>query len=151
MVELNFTFVYFAVSFLAFVVLMKAFFFDRIANVINKREDIIKHNLETSQIKSKQMEEHLAIASSSSILKSAKDEAQTIINTASSEANAQKTILLEQAKLDLSINYQNSLKQMEEEKNQVLLEMDSIVNEISLAMTTKLLEEIGTSKKVIGV
>jgi F0F1-type ATP synthase membrane subunit b/b' len=45
MVELNFTFVYFAVSFLAFVVLMKAFFFDRIANVINKREDIIKHNL----------------------------------------------------------------------------------------------------------
>jgi F0F1-type ATP synthase membrane subunit b/b' len=97
------------------------------------------------------MEEHLAIASSSSILKSAKDEAQTIINTASSEANAQKTILLEQAKLDLSINYQNSLKQMEEEKNQVLLEMDSIVNEISLAMTTKLLEEIGTSKKVIGV
>jgi F-type H+-transporting ATPase subunit b len=130
---------------------MKAFFFDRIASVINKRENLINQNLEASQLTSKQMEEQLAVASSSSILRNAKDEAQSIINTASSEAGSQKTKILDQAKLDLSINYQNSLKQMEEEKNQVLSEMDSIVNEISLAMTTKLLEEIGTSKKVIGV
>lgn len=151
MVELNFTFVYFAVSFLAFVLLMKIFFFDRVADVINKRDEIIKQNLDSSQLTSKKMEEQLAVASSSSILKTAKDEAQSIINSANSEAGLQKVKLLENAKSELSQNYQNSLKQMNEEKNQVLAEMDNIVSEISLVMTNKLIEEIGSAKKVIGV
>jgi len=150
-VELNFTFVYFAVSFLAFVLLMKIFFFDRVADVINKRDEIIKQNLDSSQLTSKKMEEQLAVASSSSILKTAKDEAQSIINSANSEAGLQKVKLLENAKSELSQNYQNSLKQMNEEKNQVLAEMDNIVSEISLVMTNKLIEEIGSAKKVIGV
>lgn len=151
MVELNFTFVYFAASFLAFVLLMKIFFFDRVANVINKREDLIKHNLEASQLSSKQMEEQLAVASSSSILKTARDEAQSIINSANSQAGASKSRIVEQAKQELSETFQKSLTQMESEKNQVLAEMDTIVNEISLAMTSKLIEEMGSSKKVISV
>jgi len=150
-VELNFTFVYFAASFLAFVLLMKIFFFDRVANVINKREDLIKHNLEASQLSSKQMEEQLAVASSSSILKAARDEAQSIINSANSEAGVNRTKIIDQAKHELFDNYQKSLSQMETEKNQVLAEMDSIVNEISLTMTSKLMEEIGSAKKVISV
>jgi hypothetical protein len=40
---------------------------------------------------------------------------------------------------------------MEFEKNQVLSEIDSIVSEISSAMTSKLLEELSTGKKAIGV
>ena len=151
MVELNFTFVYFAGSFLAFILLMKIFFFDRVANVINKREDLIKHNLEASQLSSKQMEEQLAVASSSSILKTARDEAQSIINSANSQAGASKSRIVDQAKQELSETFQKSLSQMESEKNQVLAEMDSIVNEISLAMTSKLIEEMGSSKKVISV
>ena len=151
MVELNFTFVYFAGSFLAFILLMKIFFFDRVANVINKREDLIKHNLEASQLSSKQMEEQLAVASSSSILKTARDEAQSIINSANSQAGANKSRIVDQAKQELSETFQKSLSQMESEKNQVLAEMDSIVNEISLAMTSKLIEEMGSSKKVISV
>ena len=151
MVELNFTFLYFAGSFLAFILLMKIFFFDRVANVINKREDLIKHNLEASQLSSKQMEEQLAVASSSSILKTARDEAQSIINSANSQAGASKSRIVEQAKQELSETFQKSLSQMESEKNQVLAEMDSIVNEISLAMTSKLIEEMGSSKKVISV
>jgi F-type H+-transporting ATPase subunit b len=150
-VELNFTFVYFAASFLAFVLLMKIFFFDRVANVINKREDLIKHNLEASQLSSKQMEEQLAVASSSSILKAARDEAQSIINSANSEAGVNRTKIIDQAKHELSDNFQKSLSQMETEKNQVLAEMDSIVNEISSTMTSKLMEEIGSAKKVISV
>jgi len=150
-VELNFTFVYFAGSFLAFILLMKIFFFDRVANVINKREDLIKHNLEASQLSSKQMEEQLAVASSSSILKTARDEAQSIINSANSQAGASKSRIVDQAKQELSETFQKSLSQMESEKNQVLAEMDSIVNEISLAMTSKLIEEMGSSKKVISV
>jgi len=150
-VELNFTFVYFAGSFLAFILLMKIFFFDRVANVINKREDLIKHNLEASQLSSKQMEEQLAVASSSSILKTARDEAQSIINSANSQAGANKSRIVDQAKQELSETFQKSLSQMESEKNQVLAEMDSIVNEISLAMTSKLIEEMGSSKKVISV
>ncbi len=151
MVELNFTFVYFAGSFLAFILLMKIFFFDRVANVINKREDLIKHNLEASQLSSKQMEEQLAVASSSSILRTARDEAQSIINSANSQAGASKSRIVDQAKQELSETFQKSLSQMESEKNQVLAEMDSIVNEITLAMTSKLIEEMGSSKKVISV
>ncbi len=151
MVELNFTFVYFAVSFLAFVLLMKIFFFDRVASVINKRDEIIKQNLDSSQLTSKQMEEQLATASSSSILKTARDEALSIINLANNEAGSQRNRILDQAKVELSENYQNSIKQMELEKNQVLAEMDNMVNEISKVMTDKLIEELSSGKKVIGV
>jgi F-type H+-transporting ATPase subunit b len=150
-VELNFTFVYFAVSFLAFVLLMKIFFFDRVASVINKRDEIIKQNLDSSQLTSKQMEEQLATASSSSILKTARDEALSIINLANNEAGSQRNRILDQAKVELSENYQNSIKQMELEKNQVLAEMDNMVNEISKVMTDKLIEELSSGKKVIGV
>ena len=151
MVELNFTFVYFAVSFLAFVLLMKIFFFDRVASVINKRDEIIKQNLDSSQLTSKQMEEQLATASSSSILKTARNEALSIINLANNEAGSQRNRILDQAKVELSENYQNSIKQMELEKNQVLAEMDNMVNEISKVMTDKLIEELNSGKKVIGV
>jgi len=150
-VELNFTFVYFAVSFLAFVLLMKIFFFDRVASVINKRDEIIKQNLDSSQLTSKQMEEQLATASSSSILKTARNEALSIINLANNEAGSQRNRILDQAKVELSENYQNSIKQMELEKNQVLAEMDNMVNEISKVMTDKLIEELNSGKKVIGV
>ena len=151
MVELNFTFVYFAVSFLAFVLLMKIFFFDRVASVINKRDEIIKQNLDSSQLTSKQMEEQLATASSSSILKTARNEALSILNLANNEAGSQRNRILDQAKVELSENYQNSIKQMELEKNQVLAEMDNMVNEISKVMTDKLIEELSSGKKVIGV
>jgi len=150
-VELNFTFVYFAVSFLAFVLLMKIFFFDRVASVINKRDEIIKQNLDSSQLTSKQMEEQLATASSSSILKTARDEALSILNLANNEAGSQRNRILDQAKVELSENYQNSINQMELEKNQVLAEMDNMVNEISKVMTDKLIEELNSGKKVIGV
>jgi len=97
------------------------------------------------------MEEQLATASSSSILKTARNEALSIINLANNEAGSQRNRILDQAKVELSENYQNSIKQMELEKNQVLAEMDNMVNEISKVMTDKLIEELSSGKKVIGV
>ena len=151
MVELNFTFVYFAVSFIFFILLMKIIFFDKVAEVINNRDQLIDQNLKASQLTSKQMEEQLAISSSSSILKTARDEAQSIINFANNQADTVKSRVLQEAKNDISQRYEHSLRTMEFEKNQVLSEIDSIVSEISSAMTSKLLEELSTGKKAIGV
>lgn len=151
MIELNFTLVYFAVSFIAFMVLMKVIFFDKVAKVIASRENLITENLKSSQLTSKQMEEQMETSSSSSILKSAKDEAQSIINQANLLANNQKNKILESARVDLQKSFEQSLKEMDVEKQAVIDQMDSIVNEISTIMTSKLLDELNSGKKAIGV
>lgn len=147
MVEINFTFTIFTLSFVVFALLMKVFFFDKVALVINAREALVAANLKASQSTRQSIEEQLSLNSSKSLLKSAKEEAQAQLSKALAEANSQKQGLIDTAKQKISADLSHSLTSLSKDRDQVMAGIDQLVTEISNLMTDRLISEIKNSNQ----
>ncbi len=143
MVDINFTFVLFTASFMAFVLLMKLVFFDPVKSVIQKRESIIEKNLEESKaaisnIKSADSGD----SSPSQILKEAKLKSHQIVSELMNQANKERLEMVNKELKDLKTNTEKAILGLEKEQNAILKNLDSYVSELSKEALDKLMAEL---------
>ncbi len=148
MVELNFTFVLFLASFLAFIFLMNLFFFAPVKKVIGAREDLIQKNIEETNAIAQKLDEQVMDSSAESILKTARENAQKILGTASQEAEKTKSSLIEENSTKLKTMYKEHMKGLDQEKQAISSEISKICNEVADIALEKISSEIGARTEV---
>lgn len=142
MIELDFTFVVFVFSFIAFVFAMKFVFFDPVKNVIKKREAFIDNALEESKKALDKIGSANALENPLEILRSAKIKATEITSIAITEANQEKEVVVKKEVDELSSKKDFEICDLEKQQNEILSNMDKYVNELSNDAVNKLIAEL---------
>lgn len=142
MIELDFTFVVFVFSFIAFVFAMKFVFFDPVKNVIKKREAFIDNALEESKKALDKIGSANALENPLEILRSAKIKATEITSIAITEANQEKEVVVKKEVDELCSKKDFEICDLEKQQNEILSNMDKYVNELSNDAVNKLIAEL---------
>jgi F-type H+-transporting ATPase subunit b len=142
LIELDFTFVVFVFSFIAFVFAMKFVFFDPVKNVIKKREAFIDNALEESKKALDKIGSANALENPLEILRSAKIKATEITSIAITEANQEKEVVVKKEVDELSSKKDFEICDLEKQQNEILSNMDKYVNELSNDAVNKLIAEL---------
>ena len=143
MVEINFTFVLFTASFIAFILLMKLAFFDPVRNVIQERESAIEKDLEESKLAIADIAKaDSGDSSPTQILKEAKLKSHQIVSDVMNEANKERLEMVNKELKSLKANTDNTILGLEKEQNEILKNLDSYVSELSKEALDKLMAEL---------
>ena len=122
---------------------MKLAFFDPVKNTILKREDKIKDDLEKSQAAVAEVASTSTESNPADILRTAKLEAQDIINEAVSQTNKEKQLMVIEELKETKEQTQASMISLEKEQREILANLDAYVADLSKEAVDKLLAEIG--------
>ena len=128
---------------MVFVILMKLAFFDPVKNTILKREDKIKDDLEKSQAAVAEVVSTSTESNPADILRTAKLEAQDIINAAVSQTNKERQAMVIEELKETKEQTQASMISLEKEQREILANLDAYVADLSKEAVDKLLAEIG--------
>ena len=128
---------------MVFVILMKLAFFDPVKNTILKREDKIKDDLEKSQAAVAEVVSTSTESNPADILRTAKLEAQDIINAAVAQTNKEKQLMVIEELKETKEQTQASMISLEKEQREILANLDAYVADLSKEAVDKLLAEIG--------
>jgi F-type H+-transporting ATPase subunit b len=142
LIELDFTFVVFVFSFIAFVFAMKLVFFDPVKMVIKKREAFINNALEETKNALDKIGSANELENPLDILRSAKIKATEVTSKAITEANQEKEVVVKKEVDDLSSKKDFELCDLEKQQNEILSNMDKYVNELSNDAVNKLIAEL---------
>lgn len=126
---------------------MKLVFFDPLRRVINARESFIEKNIKDSKKVQNKIEEQIANSNASSILASAREEAQKILSKAIDEASKRKDQLVSDAVKSNKNSISSNFIALEREEKDIAKNFSKYVEEISNAAIDQLMSEIEGRQK----
>ena len=147
MVELNFTFVIFTISFIVFIGLMKLVFFDSVKEVIERRESFIEKNIQASKEAQKKIEDQIAESDASSILTKARQDAQKVLGQAIEEANKKRSKIVGDAIIVNKDLISRNILILEKEEKEISKNLSTYIKDISETAIDQLMSEIEGKKK----
>ncbi len=138
MVELDFTALVFALSFILFIGLMQLVFFTPVANKIHQRENEINRDKDKSKSLVQEIQERIAKFKDDPEVLAARREAHDLINQAKSEASEAKSRLVTETSTELKAYKTKQTQVLESERNQVIKNLEGPIKEITGLMVGKL-------------
>lgn len=150
MVSIDFTAAVFAVSFVAFMFLLKFVFFDKLAALIKQREDFIKDKLQASKKAQEKIQTEIQNQNPKELLAQAKTSSSHIVQEAINLANKDKDKLVNTAKDEFNSKLESSLKSLKQEEAKLRNEINSIVSELINITIDKLISELKSKEKALS-
>ena len=144
LLEINFTLILFAVSFLVFIYLLNLTLYKPVGEVIDKRKGLIDGEYEKGKELTQRANEMLE--SYKSKIKSAKQESQIIIQEATKQAQKIKEEKVNQLLVTLNKEKEESFKKIKEEKILVMQKLEREIKILTDLITNKIL---GTGEKTL--
>lgn len=137
LLEINFTLVLFAFSFLIFIYLLNLTLYKPVGKVIEKRKGLI----DGEYAKSKEYTEDAnnMLDGYKNQMKSARHEAQTIIQEGINQAQKIKDEKISQLASSLTKEKEDALKQIKEEKNKAMKSLEGEIKTLTNLITSKVL------------
>ncbi|AZR74000.1 ATP synthase F0 subunit B [Anoxybacter fermentans] len=135
----NYTMVWEIINFLVLIVLLKRYFYKPLLNLIDKRREKIKSDLEEAE-KSKKKAAELA-EKYEARLKAARDEAQEIIAQAEKRGNERREEIIAEAREEAKRIKERAMEEIAQAKRHALSQLRDEVSDISLLIATKFLKE----------
>jgi len=146
MISLDFTTLVFALSFIAFIALMQLVFFAPVSDKIAEREGKLDANKTFTINLVQEIQAKIAKFKDDPELVAARTQAHEIINAAKTEATEAKTKLIADTIDELKTRKEKQSQLFENERIQIIKNLEGPIKEITHLMVTKLLG--GTSIKV---
>ena len=142
MVEFNATFIIAMLSFVVFIIIMNAIFYNPILNIMRKREEYINSNYDEAKDFNEKAEEYAKQYDSKikETQNSCRTNIRNIVEEAHKEANIKTQTAREQAKIDMEARKNKLSKDEENLKNIV---KNTVVKDLASTIESKLL---GNSK-----
>ena len=145
LLEINFTLVLFAVSFLIFIYLLNLTLYKPVGEIIEKRKTLIEDQYEGAKESSKKANEILENYKSQ--IKQARSEAQNHINEGINQSTKQKEEKISKILTSLNTEKELALKKIKEEQKIALHELEAEVKSLSELITNKI---VGGNKTLAG-
>ena len=145
LLEINFTAVLFAVSFLIFIYLLNLTLYKPVGEIIEKRKNLIEGDYSNAKGLSKEANELLENYKNK--IKSARLEAHKIIDETIQAGQKQKQGKISDLLLTLSKEKENALKKISEEEKTALKALEKEIKSLTNLITNKLL---GTENSLVG-
>ena len=139
MVEIDFTALIFLPTFLLFLALMKAVFFDRVSATIKERDKNVAINKEKTDAFINKAESK--VSNYEDDLAEARKKANEILSKANAEAQSSRKDLLAEADADVKEKRFSELAALEDEKNKTINNLSSTIKEITGLMVGKILDQ----------
>ena len=146
LLELNFTLVLFAASFLVFIYLLNLTLFKPVGKIIEKRGNLIKGE----HSKAKELLENATslIESYKQKIKSARIESQSLLQEAVNEGKKKRDEKVLVLMTELNKDKETSLKKINEEKETAMKKMESEIKQLTDLITNKVIGSEG--KTLVG-
>ncbi len=139
MVEINSTFVWQVINFLVLLWLLKKYLYGPITEMLDKRSQKVKNDLDEAEKRKKEAEELKEKYKAE--LKNARNEAGKIIENAESKAKDRAREITEQARKDAEKIKEDKLAEIERAKKEAVTELRDEVAAISLLAAGKIIKE----------
>lgn len=121
------------------VMIAKKFFWDKLLDLIQKRQDMIQENIDSSvQIKK---EAEVVKSQYEEKMKNAGKEAHAILESARASATVEKEQILEQTQNEVSRIKQQAKEDIERDKRNAEKEMKQAISEVAMEAAKKLVEK----------
>lgn len=127
------------VSFLVLYWLLSKYAIGPLLSVMEKRQELIKSQVNQAQASQKQAEDLLA--EQQKAIQEARKEAYQIIESARNSSNRQTEQALEQAKAEAARIKDDALRDIESEKNKAVAALKSQVGAMSVMIASKIIEK----------
>jgi len=134
----KFRFIFVFINFMILYFFMRKFLFKPVTQFMENRTNMIKDSLDNAE-KSKTEASQLKLQYDEK-LKSAKDEADKIINDAIAKANKEHEEILNNARKDAEAILAKGREEIERERSQMIKEVKSQVTGLALAVASKVVE-----------
>src|SRR3990167_4317925 len=144
LLEMNFTLVLFAISFLVFIYLLNMTLFKPVGKVIEERKNLIDGDY--SKAKEFAQKANEMLESYKKEIKSARLSAQNILQEAISQAQKQKQEKILVLMESLTKEKESALKQLMEEKKETMKKLEEKINILTELITNKI---IGRGEKTL--
>lgn len=138
MVTIDFTAVYFALSFILFMGLMQLIFWAPVSSKINQRENAINTDKEKTRSLTREIESKISKFKEDPEIIAARSEASELVNAAKLEANEAKYRFIEEAASNLKSSKDKQVSALESERNQIIKNLEGPIKEITSLMVSKL-------------
>ncbi len=141
LLELNFTLVLFAASFLVFIYLLNLTLFKPVGKVIEKRRNLV----ESEHSKAKESLENVTslIESYKQKIKSARIESQSLLQEAVNEGKKKRDEKVSVLMAELNKEKETSLKKINEEKETAMKKMEGEIKQLTDLITNKVIGSEG--------
>ncbi|MFW6287954.1 MAG: F0F1 ATP synthase subunit B [bacterium] len=139
MVNLNSTLLWQVINFFVLLFLLKRYLYDKIIDVLESRAHNIENDLSTAE-KTREDAEALKREYEAQ-LKSARDEAQNIVEAAETRAKRKARDIIKEAEQKAENIKTNKMKEIEQAKKEAVEQLRSEVASISLLAASKLIQE----------
>ncbi len=127
------------ISTLLIILFAKHFFWDKILAFVQKRQDLIQENIDSSvELKSQAQASKDAYDEK---LKGAGQEAHLILESARSDASQQKEQILQQAKAEADRMKERAQEEMERDRRKADLEMQNAISDVAIEAAKKLVDK----------
>ncbi len=141
MVSIDFTALFFGLSFLVFLGLMQLVFWGPIGRKLSQRETSISQTKQKTQALIAELEHKISLLREDPEIVSAQKQASELISRAKFEANETRTKLISEINSELEQQRNSSLSQLEADRNQVLLNLDPAIKEISELIVSSIVSQ----------
>ncbi|MFP4661378.1 MAG: F0F1 ATP synthase subunit B [Halanaerobiales bacterium] len=139
MVNLNSTLLWQVINFFVILFLLKRYLYDKIIDVLESRANNIENDLSTAE-KTREDAEALKREYEAQ-LKSARDEAQNIVEAAETRARRKAREIIKEAQEKAENIKVNKMKEIEQAKKEAVEQLRNEVASISLLAASKLIQE----------
>ena len=144
LLEINFTAVFFAISFLIFIYFLNLTLFKPVGQVIEQRRNLIEGDIK----KAKELTEkaNSMLEDYKSQIKSARHQAQNIVQEGINQAQKSKQEKISALTVKLKNEKEEALKQIKKEQESVLKQLENQIKTLTDLITNKV---IGTEEKTL--
>ena len=144
LLEINFTLVLFAVSFLVFIYLLNLTLYKPVGNIVEARKNLIDGEYVKGKELTQKADEMLETYKNK--IKGARHESQNIIHEATKQAQKVKEEKVAQLSASLNKEKEDSFRKIEEEKKIVMQKLEKEMKMLTDLITNKIL---GTGEKTL--
>lgn len=121
------------------ILMARKFFWDKLQNYIQKRQNLIQSNIDESELlKSEAVQ---IKAQYNEKMKNAGQEAHAIIETAKAQADQEKTKIIGDAKMQAARIEKDALDNIEREKRKAEKDMRAAISDVAIAAASQLLQK----------
>ena len=148
LLELNFTLVLFAASFLVFIYLLNLTLYKPVGNIIEKRKNLVESDYSKAKSlvnEANEMLEHYKMQ-----IKKARHEAHNMTHEMTLNVQKVKEEVIQKLFLKLSKEKENSLLLLEKEKKAALSELESHIKTLTEMIVNKILVVEDKDKTLVG-
>ncbi len=138
MVTIDFTAVYFALSFILFMGLMQLIFWGPVGTKINQRETAINTDKEKTRSLTREIESKISQFKEDPEIIAARSEASQLVNSAKQEASEAKYKFIEETTATLKASKEKQINDLESQRNQIIKNLEGPIKEITSLMVSKL-------------